>query len=230
MFDYFVSLFRINQWFPRVVFLDLPCVDAWNLTVTAAAISIFLYVWILPACIWTFLWWRNSHGSLKLSGALCLYGYSMFLYIPVSVSRMYRFLSRTNPKCSKSRLYFPSFSLLLIFDSFVSFIIPITVQFDSSNLGSFRDHKFSCTQEFYLAVSLADPHYMAPVALRFDGSYTFWHHSRIRLLEPSTVQPQWHGRPDSLGCISSPSRSGFWLCRVLLPLPSTKRRLYHSRN
>lgn len=79
-------------------------------------------------------------------------------------------------------------------------------------------------------ISLADPHYMAPVALRFDGSYTFWHHSRIRLLEPSTVQPQWHGRPDSLGCISSPSRSGFWLCRVLLPLPSTKRRLYHSRN
>ncbi|GAU98586.1 hypothetical protein RvY_09713 [Ramazzottius varieornatus] len=52
--------------------------------VTAAAISIFLYVWILPICIWTFLWWRNSHGSLKLSGALCLYGYSMFLYIPVS--------------------------------------------------------------------------------------------------------------------------------------------------
>ncbi|OQV20338.1 putative Protein YIPF1 [Hypsibius exemplaris] len=52
--------------------------------VTAAAISIFLYVWLVPMLVWTFLWWRNSHGTMKLSGALCLYGYSMSLYIPVS--------------------------------------------------------------------------------------------------------------------------------------------------
>ncbi|XP_055348311.1 protein YIPF1-like [Paramacrobiotus metropolitanus] len=53
-------------------------------TVSAAAITVFVYIWVVPLILWTVLWWMKMHGNLKLSGALCLYGYSMCIYIPVS--------------------------------------------------------------------------------------------------------------------------------------------------
>lgn len=55
------------------------------LVVSAAAITVFIYVWVVPLVLWTVLWWLKMNGSMKLAGALCVYGYSMFLYIPVSV-------------------------------------------------------------------------------------------------------------------------------------------------
>ena len=46
----------------------------------------FSYVTVVPALLSGFLWWRKSNTSAKLADILSLYGYSMSLFVPVSVS------------------------------------------------------------------------------------------------------------------------------------------------
>ncbi|CAN9505357.1 unnamed protein product [Ophioblennius macclurei] len=57
--------------------------------VTIAAVVIFMYAWLVPIALWGFLMWRL--GSERLFGGysfletVCVYGYSLFIYIPTSV-------------------------------------------------------------------------------------------------------------------------------------------------
>lgn len=57
--------------------------------VTIAAVVIFLYAWLVPIALWGFLMWRQ--GGERLVGVysfletVCVYGYSLFIYIPTSV-------------------------------------------------------------------------------------------------------------------------------------------------
>ncbi|XP_034046048.1 protein YIPF2 [Thalassophryne amazonica] len=57
--------------------------------VTIAAFVIFLYAWLVPIGLWGFLTWRQG-GERQIRGysfleTVCVYGYSLFIYIPTSV-------------------------------------------------------------------------------------------------------------------------------------------------
>lgn len=60
--------------------------------VTIAAVVIFLYAWLVPFCLWGFLTWRQGAerqiGGYSFLETVCVYGYSLFIYIPTSVSAL----------------------------------------------------------------------------------------------------------------------------------------------
>ncbi|KAJ8345828.1 hypothetical protein SKAU_G00300210 [Synaphobranchus kaupii] len=57
--------------------------------VTIAAVAVFLYAWLVPLCLWGFLAWRQGTerqiGGYTFLETVCVYGYSLFVYIPTSV-------------------------------------------------------------------------------------------------------------------------------------------------
>ncbi|XP_046894997.1 protein YIPF2 [Hypomesus transpacificus] len=57
--------------------------------VTIAAVVIFLYAWLVPLGVWGFLTWRQGTerqiGGYSFLETVCVYGYSLFIYIPTSV-------------------------------------------------------------------------------------------------------------------------------------------------
>ncbi|XP_030052881.1 protein YIPF2 [Microcaecilia unicolor] len=56
--------------------------------VTIAAIAIFGYAWLVPLGLWGFLQWRKGSSmavsSYTLLETICVYGYSLFVYIPTA--------------------------------------------------------------------------------------------------------------------------------------------------
>lgn len=54
--------------------------------VTFAAAAIFGYWWVIPAMLWGMLWWRGSQAGYTFMEMICVYGYSLAIYIPISVS------------------------------------------------------------------------------------------------------------------------------------------------
>ncbi|RVE75451.1 hypothetical protein OJAV_G00017290 [Oryzias javanicus] len=57
--------------------------------VTIAAAVIFMYAWLVPVALWGFLTWRRGAerqiGGYSFLETVCVYGYSLFIYIPTSV-------------------------------------------------------------------------------------------------------------------------------------------------
>ncbi|KAF6721608.1 Protein YIPF1 [Oryzias melastigma] len=57
--------------------------------VTIAAAVIFIYAWLVPVALWGFLTWRRRAerqiGVFSFLETVCVYGYSLFIYIPTSV-------------------------------------------------------------------------------------------------------------------------------------------------
>lgn len=57
--------------------------------VTIAAVVIFMYAWLVPIALWGFLTWRQGTerqmGGYTFLETVCVYGYSLFIYIPTSV-------------------------------------------------------------------------------------------------------------------------------------------------
>ncbi|XP_061197530.1 protein YIPF1-like [Saccostrea echinata] len=53
--------------------------------VTFAATAIFSYWWIIPAALFGFLWWKGSKANYTFLEILCIYGYSLAIYIPISI-------------------------------------------------------------------------------------------------------------------------------------------------
>ncbi|XP_048763806.1 protein YIPF1-like [Ostrea edulis] len=53
--------------------------------VTFAAAAIFSYWWIIPTALFGFLWWRGSKANYTFLEILCIYGYSLTIYIPISI-------------------------------------------------------------------------------------------------------------------------------------------------
>lgn len=57
---------------------------------TIAAVVIFMYAWLVPIGLWGFLTWRQGAerqiGGYSFLETVCVYGYSLFIYIPTSVS------------------------------------------------------------------------------------------------------------------------------------------------
>lgn len=62
-------------------------------SVTIAATAIFSYAWLVPLGIWGFLLWRNNKilnlVSYTFMEIVCVYGYSLSIYIPAVVSHCY---------------------------------------------------------------------------------------------------------------------------------------------
>lgn len=59
-------------------------------SVSIAATIIYAYAWLVPLALWGFLMWRNSKVvnivSYSFLETVCVYGYSLFIYIPTAVS------------------------------------------------------------------------------------------------------------------------------------------------
>ena len=56
--------------------------------VTLAATAVFSYAGLVPASLYGFLWWSSSGlgtATLSFLELVCLYGYSLAIYIPVSL-------------------------------------------------------------------------------------------------------------------------------------------------
>ncbi|XP_006002615.1 protein YIPF1 isoform X2 [Latimeria chalumnae] len=57
--------------------------------VSIAATAIYTYAWLVPLALWGFLMWRNSKFmnivSYSFLEIVCVYGYSLFIYIPTAV-------------------------------------------------------------------------------------------------------------------------------------------------
>lgn len=56
--------------------------------VTLAATAVFSYAGLVPASLYGFLWWSSSGigtATLSFLELVCLYGYSLAIYIPVSI-------------------------------------------------------------------------------------------------------------------------------------------------
>lgn len=75
------------QWKDNEIDSDFWCV---LLAVTIAAVVIFMYAWLVPIGLWGFLTWRQGAerqiGGYSFLETVCVYGYSLFIYIPTSVS------------------------------------------------------------------------------------------------------------------------------------------------
>lgn len=58
--------------------------------VTVAGITIYCYVWLVPLALWGFLRWRQGTrehmGLYTFLETVCVYGYSLFVFIPTVVS------------------------------------------------------------------------------------------------------------------------------------------------
>lgn len=54
--------------------------------VSVSATFIFLYAWFVPVVLWTILKYHGSdHFQLSLLELICVYGYSLSVYIPISI-------------------------------------------------------------------------------------------------------------------------------------------------
>ena len=50
-----------------------------------AAVIIYSYVFIMPLIVKTLFWWRKIAPGLSLTNIICIYGYSLFVFIPASI-------------------------------------------------------------------------------------------------------------------------------------------------
>lgn len=57
--------------------------------VTVAGVAIYCYVWLVPLALWGFLRWRKRVrervGPYTFLETVCVYGYSLFIFIPTAV-------------------------------------------------------------------------------------------------------------------------------------------------
>ncbi|XP_054714482.1 protein YIPF1-like [Uloborus diversus] len=53
--------------------------------VSLAATAIYSYVFLLPVILWGLMWYRQSSNRYTLLEILCVYGYSLAIYVPISV-------------------------------------------------------------------------------------------------------------------------------------------------
>ncbi|XP_059153181.1 protein YIPF1-like [Physella acuta] len=53
--------------------------------VTFAATAIFSYWWLIPLFLFGILWWRGSQAKFTFLEMICIYGYSLAIYIPISI-------------------------------------------------------------------------------------------------------------------------------------------------
>jgi len=50
-----------------------------------AASTIFTYVLAVPVCLWFLFWFRGCTANYSLLETICVYGYSLSIYVPISI-------------------------------------------------------------------------------------------------------------------------------------------------
>lgn len=84
------SFIDLCQFLAFITLIELGLCTSFPQTVTIAAIVIFTYAWLVPIGLWGFLTWRQGTerqiGGYSFLETVCVYGYSLFIYIPTSVS------------------------------------------------------------------------------------------------------------------------------------------------
>ncbi len=58
---------------------------SWLFAVSYAATAVFFYVWVLPIFLYLVCAWKKS-TQISFLEILCVYGYSLCIYVPISVS------------------------------------------------------------------------------------------------------------------------------------------------
>ena len=57
---------------------------------TVASLTIYCYAWLVPLALWGFLRWRKGvrerMGLYTFLETVCVYGYSLFVFIPVEAA------------------------------------------------------------------------------------------------------------------------------------------------
>ncbi|KFM76650.1 Protein YIPF1, partial [Stegodyphus mimosarum] len=53
--------------------------------VSLAATAIYSYAFLLPIILWGLMWYRQSSNRYTLLEILCVYGYSLAIYVPISI-------------------------------------------------------------------------------------------------------------------------------------------------
>lgn len=53
--------------------------------VTLASLAIFSYWWLMPTLLYGLLWWRGNQAGFTFTEIICIYGYSLAIYIPISI-------------------------------------------------------------------------------------------------------------------------------------------------
>ncbi|GFS79738.1 protein YIPF1 [Nephila pilipes] len=53
--------------------------------VSLSATAIYSYTFLLPIILWGLMWYRQSSNRYSLLEILCVYGYSLAIYVPISV-------------------------------------------------------------------------------------------------------------------------------------------------
>ena len=53
--------------------------------VTSSAATILAYWWIVPTVLYILLRWRENRNGVQFLEILCVYGYSLSVYIPISL-------------------------------------------------------------------------------------------------------------------------------------------------
>jgi hypothetical protein len=53
--------------------------------VTTSAAAIFAYSWLMPSLLYILMRWQRSRAAYEFIEIFCVYGYSLSIYIPVSV-------------------------------------------------------------------------------------------------------------------------------------------------
>lgn len=72
----------INSWG------HVESIDEWHYDyakVGLAASTIFTYVLAVPIALWFFFWFRGCTTSYTLFETICVYGYSLSIYVPISI-------------------------------------------------------------------------------------------------------------------------------------------------
>ncbi|XP_028401114.1 protein YIPF1-like [Dendronephthya gigantea] len=53
--------------------------------ITLAAVAIFGYAWLVPVAVWGVLAWRGNTSGYSFLEIICVYGYSLSIFIPISI-------------------------------------------------------------------------------------------------------------------------------------------------
>ncbi|CAB4022479.1 YIPF1-like isoform X1, partial [Paramuricea clavata] len=53
--------------------------------ITFAAVAIFAYAWLVPVGVWGVLTWRGNTSGYSFLEIICVYGYSLSIFIPISI-------------------------------------------------------------------------------------------------------------------------------------------------
>ena len=71
------------------------------IVVTFAATAIYCYWWVMPTLLYMLLLWRGNHAGLTYMEVISVYGYSLAVYVPISVSMILYFVTSLCEQSSK---------------------------------------------------------------------------------------------------------------------------------